>query len=885
MYINKKIHRFIYFLLFLTFIPLAFTGCGSSTETETPLRFSCRAQCGDTLIKGFADTDTDWYLFVPSSEDISAINITYTGDVAHCDAGNLDSETLTISKAFEKSGDSISITAADGTVYTVTVMQSDLPSVKISLTGLTLEDIHRDKNLRAYRSSLNITDASDANNNLSMLGNVQFKGRGNSSWREYDKKGYQLTMPAPASVMGMAPGEKWLLLANSSDDSMLRNAVAFTLADRMDMAFAPDFRFVDLWIDGDYLGTYMLCEKITVESTRLNLTHRDGALFEHDDAFWQEEENNFYNAYLDRHFTLKETVSDRENTFNHIINNFDASVDRLMDYLYTTPSSQITLDSLSQYIDVDSFAKYYLVNEYLLNRESFITSFYWYQDGADDVLHLGPVWDFDTSMGVDEPDPSVRYGHNHPVMNYLLSAPRFYDYTQRLYSQYSNILSSLESDISVLSEKINISAEMNYIRWDALGSRNVKNQSLRMADSYDEAVDNLKNWLDSRYQLFSIPFVRTASSVISDDGKTMDIFIEDNNYTDMMFSFRHHDADPVLASVYSAEKDGNMWRASADLTFYDEAGLYVIDAATGGHVVATGRNYVPAAPGSDYSLSAQLADDKSNIRISMADSGLCGNVVFTIRNRDIPLSQEQHLQGYRDENGVWQHTVSPEYFPHTGTYRINAYSVADGIFTLVAADTVEFINPADYPVTADISPDGAVMTITMPDDYNRKEVLFAVWSQANSQDDIYWLTAVRNKDNLWQASINMSRFNDGGIYFIHAYEKTAVDKYDYLNDGSIQYIITKDPANYPVEISLRQDKSTVTVTMDALVPCTGVTFAVWGENSGREAQWFDAIQRNGSWSCIIDISRFDADTLYNIHAYEKTDGVLTAMLNAVATEV
>ena len=64
---------------------------------------------------------------------------------------------------------------------------------------------------------------------------------------------------------------------------------------------------------------------------------------------------------------------------------------RLTTALTSQGWENLSLSQLNEMIGVDSLARYYLMNEYVLNGESFFTSFFWYQDGASDVLHVGPV--------------------------------------------------------------------------------------------------------------------------------------------------------------------------------------------------------------------------------------------------------------------------------------------------------------------------------------------------------------------------------------------------------------------------------------------------------------------------------------------------------------
>ncbi|MBQ8603614.1 MAG: CotH kinase family protein [Oscillospiraceae bacterium] len=873
-------------LLFAAIMRFSLTACSPAEKTVSQ-DFSCSVNTVSGTVNGYLSDDGRWYIFLPSSENIETVVLNFTGPVISVDNGVLDSEQCAIADVFNKNGDSVNITASDGNIYNVTVMQSTLPSVHISLTGITLEEIHRDKNIRTYRNTLDITDLEKPENNLHLAGNVQLKGRGNSSWREYAKKGYQITLASPVSIMGMASAEKWLLLANSSDDSMLRNAAAFTAASAMDMAFVPSFEYVDLWIDGDYLGTYMLCEKITIETARLNLTHRDGALFEYDQAFWQEEEFSFYNNYIEKYFTLKESVADNDAAAAALIRDFNQSVDSLADYLYSTLSSEITIDSLSQYIDVDSFIKYYLINEYLQNREGFVTSFYWYKDGVDDVLHLGPIWDFDTSMGNNGVLPRDVYAHAHLIFGYLMSSPEFAQRAQQTYEKYKNIFASLPDYVLSVSEKIRSSADMNYVRWnDTLGKKNVKNWRLSFAASFDEAVSNLHSWLSRRRQLFAIPLVRTVSSAFSEDGSTLDVYIQDNGYADVSFTLRHRQADKSLSRFYPAVKDGNLWRAEFDLSFFGSSGTYLIDASSGGHVVATGRNYTHVQPASSYALSAQMAEDNSVIYVSLTDENLCKDVVFTIHNRDVPGSQEVHIQGYRNSSGQWECTIPAELFTVSGTQMIKAYHNDNGAFTLLTAATVEYVDFRDFPVNAAVTPDGTVMTITLQDTVPRDAVIFAVWSTANSQDDIQWIDAVRNADGLWQRDIDMSVFIDGGAYSIHAFEKSNGINGEMLNTATFHHIIRKDSSLYPVKVTVSEDKTAMEICLQTEQPCAGVSFAVWSEASAQaDLQWFDARQQGSNWVYTVDLSDYPGSGTFHIHAYEKAEGVLTAMLNTTTADV
>lgn len=332
---------------------------------------------------------------------ISDAEVQLQGAVVSADKGTLDPQTNVLRGAFAQNGDSVVVSLADGSSETITVMQSELPSLYIALDGVTLDTVHQDKSVKYAGTAVTLTDTANEENDLRVT-NATFKGRGNSSWVYYQKKGYQIKFDKKTSVLGMAKAKKWVLLANASDDSMMRNKLAFDLAEQLGMTYVPDGEYVDLWINGDYRGTYLVCEKAEIGTTRLNLNDPKGVLMEQDEAFYASEDIWIENHSTGKHFVVKESVTEDDPALlREAVKGFDEALDAFMEYLAITPEGDITLDTLSQYIDVDSFLQYYLVNEYVLNRESSTTSFYWYKDGDRDVLHLGPVWDFDTCMGND----------------------------------------------------------------------------------------------------------------------------------------------------------------------------------------------------------------------------------------------------------------------------------------------------------------------------------------------------------------------------------------------------------------------------------------------------------------------------------------------------
>lgn len=686
----------IKFAVLLTF--LALVGCSKGAQTQTqapeqePIDFSCYTlDTRGEKISGFErEEDGIWYLFVPSMQQISDVVIHYEGDVTEVSAGTNDEKSDTVSGAFAKSGDKIELKTKDGSSYTVAVMQSALPSLQIDLHDTDLDTIHQDKDEKYKENTLTITNP-DGSCEILAENSVEIKGRGNSSWQLFDKKGYQVKFSEKTSVLGMGKAKKWILLANASDDSMIRTKLVYDMADQLDMEFVPSFEYVDLWIDGEYLGTYMIGEKVENGSSRLDFQNPTGALFEHDEAFYDEEEDSIYNKMLQRHFVLKEIEEEKEENIELAMVDFDTSLDDLMTYLYETPSEQVTLTALSEKIDVDSFAKYYLINEYVQNREAFATSFFWYQDGAEDVLHLGPIWDFDTCMGNDGTAFTENYGQEHLMFRYLLAAPEFRERIEALYQQYQPAFAGMEANAEVLKEEISDSAAMNYLRWDVLGKPNPKKAAEPFYATFPDAVHSVEAWLAGRAEHFQIPECSVVTSTVSEDCKWLTTYFDDGNkYQSVRFVVLNADSDTNSVVWSTAERVNGVWKAVTDLSYFNEAGLYRADVYGDDESMAAtnGYHYVKHAVKKNYEVQAELSGDGSVMTVTLHDKKPCKHILFAVWSEVDGQDDLNWFEPTRNADEVWEIQIDMAQYESKGIYNIHAYDDLEE-FTLLDTTTVE----------------------------------------------------------------------------------------------------------------------------------------------------------------------------------------------------
>ena len=250
-------------------------------------------------VNAYKNSSGTYYLFLPS--DVSSVSaIHYNGDISAVSEGTVDETQKELVGPYAVDA-TLTVTRADGTTATIVAEQSTLPSLSLTLNGTTLDTVKTNgKDVKYAGNSVVLTDPADSSQNINAK-NVEFKGRGNTSWTMYDKKGYQIKFAKKTNVLGMGKAKKWVLLSNGSDPTMVRNATAFNMAKKMGLAYTPDYQFVDFWVDGEYQGTYMVTEKIEIGSDRVDLGD-GGIVAEYDNAFYAQE-TYFRDYYLKVHLT------------------------------------------------------------------------------------------------------------------------------------------------------------------------------------------------------------------------------------------------------------------------------------------------------------------------------------------------------------------------------------------------------------------------------------------------------------------------------------------------------------------------------------------------------------------------------------------------------
>lgn len=243
-------------------------------------------------------------------------------------------------------------------------------------------------------------------------GLVRIRGRGNYTWT-LDKKPYKLKFDDDVSLMGMPAFDDWALLANRTDASLVNTSVAFTIAEGCDgLDWTPRSEHAHLYLNGEYDGVYQLTETVKRGTDRVNVVKAGATGLALTGGYLLEIGSRDI-AEGAPGFTTTQGVGvcyddpDGANTAQATY--IQGAVQAFEDALYGPNWLDPTL-GYARFIDRDSFIDWYLVEEVLRNNDSFFLSsckLYKHRDTAEAIgrIHMGPVWDFDASLGAVDGGP------------------------------------------------------------------------------------------------------------------------------------------------------------------------------------------------------------------------------------------------------------------------------------------------------------------------------------------------------------------------------------------------------------------------------------------------------------------------------------------------
>ena len=305
---------------------------------------------------------------------------------------------------------------------------------------------------------------------------LQIRGRGNSTW-QLDKKPYKIKLDKKTALLGMSKNKHWALLAEHHDHlGKMMTAGGFEMSRRFRLEWTPSFQPVELVLNGNYEGLYFLTETIKVGANRVNIVEQaDGAtdpdeitggwLVEIDN--WAGEDNQFKfveSPGLTIRFTIHSPDSLSAEQWDYI----RGQMTMINEFIYSPDKEK---PEWSEFIDMESLARYYAASEAIDDLEAFNGSCYLWKDlGVDEKWHFGPMWDFGSSGLRSDPynfifDNAPSYTKFHWIKE-LVRYPTFMRRVREVWREYyAEGYPTFESDLREWGQCLIAAGMSDYSRW------------------------------------------------------------------------------------------------------------------------------------------------------------------------------------------------------------------------------------------------------------------------------------------------------------------------------------------------------------------------------------------------------------------------------------
>lgn len=482
----------------LSMMILTMTNNGKKEEEGVHLPFSLVYRQGGMThrLKGFWAEDTV-YFCIPGSLSLEKISLDMeTAEYLLFDGGQLsDGDALSqveLNRVYEAvcSGTDGRGGENDGkTSIPVIFMQgSRLPVIRLTTASGSMEAVNADKEY----SEAGFLEVYDADGNMETAVKVErLSGRGNTSW-DAAKKSYAVKLEDAENVLGMGAAKRWVLNANYYDGAYIRNQIGFELARESGMRFTPEERFAEVYINDEYAGLYQLMEKIEPGKNRIDIGN--GYLLEVD----------YIERSVEEQYIL--LTNEQPVVIHAPEKNCDLDgVQQFFDAFTADMENGNTAEAMGR-LDVESFAKRFVMEEILQDMDFGYTSQYLYLDLKNGILHDGPLWDLDNTMGrgiaVEAQDFFVTgYDLNYNNVSrwyaVLYSQPAFRKLVWQEYTEHFRpaMLALTEGGIEAKTAEIEASIAMDQILFPAP-------RSVFMTDaSLEEHTAHLTGYLQDKINL------------------------------------------------------------------------------------------------------------------------------------------------------------------------------------------------------------------------------------------------------------------------------------------------------------------------------------------------------------------------------------------------
>lgn len=327
---------------------------------------------------------------------------------------------------------------------------------------------------------------------------LAIRGRGNTSWTDMPKKSYKIEFINKQSMLGMPKDRDWALIANYADKTLMKNYLMYHLSAKLGAYYAPRCEFAELYLNNEYLGVYLLTETIKIGKNRINIPKTDDSFIVEVDAKYRPDEQVIFSDILKtsgKYFRIHNPQSASSTTLDIA----HKKIEHFESFLKSIDTQKDNV--LDSWIDTKEYILHYWVQEFSKNPDATFGSsvyFYWTDQNA---LIMGPVWDFDLSLG-NYNRISINQTENWIIKGSYWNKYIFKDsIMQRKTNLFWNInkekFDQLKENIDSIQVILQKAALNNFKKWNILRSTNYKYHNTSY-QSYNEATDSLKAWITER---------------------------------------------------------------------------------------------------------------------------------------------------------------------------------------------------------------------------------------------------------------------------------------------------------------------------------------------------------------------------------------------------
>lgn len=442
--------------------------------------------------------------------------------------------------------------------------QLSMPIVSIDTLGnsVNTKESYTDAQVTIYDENGNI-DTDNADISIRLRGNVTLT---------LDKKSYRFKFPKKANPLNLGDGaaKSWNLVANYYDTSLLRNMAAYHLGDMLDgMPYSANCRSVEVYVNGEYQGVYLLTEAVNVAKSRINITENPALIEDNGylvEMSWYDCDYPFYVEH--QQYDVKSDLSPDAEISKQQVDYISGYMDDALKALKSGNK-----ESAEQYIDIRSLIDNYIANEICKNVDSGWDSYYVSKD-AGGKLTFNPMWDYDLALGnfidVKGYDDTAGLGiynvsncnaNSNQWLCYAIQNDWFREAVAVRWKEIYDDVKTLPQFVTDEAEKNAASYERNFTKWNTLGKKVFSEpDEIAKLSTHKDHAEYLSKWLDNR--------ITWLNTYYTSDNWNRGIYLDENEkpidpdnaiaVSTLMFWGGTGEID-VESPGFTAQASNNMW--------------------------------------------------------------------------------------------------------------------------------------------------------------------------------------------------------------------------------------------------------------------------------------------------------------------------------------